>query len=660
MSASSRRLRVLRAVILALVVTLLGRLWQLQLVNGQAYAAKAATERYRNQLVPATRGQILDSAGQPLATNNVQLTVTVDPTKLASQPDGGLAALTRLATLLSTTVPALRERLRLCTAKVGQPCWNGSPYQPIPVATGVSQQAALQILELPSQYPAAAVQPTAVRSYPAATAAAAAQLVGYLGPLSAADLSKPRYRNDLSTDLVGRDGLEESYDAALRGQDGVTTLAVNHLGHPVRTVSKRPPVPGDNLVTSINGPLQQVVEGAVASAARSAGPQATSSGVVLDAQTGRVIAMANYPTYNPNEWNGGQGISAAAYRALIAGPGHPLIDEAISGEYTPGSTFKVISTAAAVTGDGDPLNGLYDCPATVNIDGLVLANNGEPGYGAMTLAEALIRSCDTVYYNLGQQEYFADQARIAKGQPPQENMLHMARAFGLGSVTGVDLPGESAGRVVGRAGLLAQWKANKANWCAGAARRPKGSYLQRLDQEDCVDGFQFTPAFAAEFAFGQFETAITPLQMATAYAALANGGTVFAPRVAARLVAPSGAVAQRITPPVRGHLPVPAATLAYIRNALAGVVADPAGTAYGAYIGYPDAQYPVAGKTGTAQVQGKNSTGWFASFAPANNPRYVVVVVVANSGYGASFAAPATRTIYDSIFGVEGHRRLVP
>lgn len=660
MSASSRRLRVLRAVILALVLTLLGRLWQIQLVNGQAYAAKAATERYRDQLVPATRGQILDAEGQPLATNNVELTVTVNPTKLGNQPDGGSQTLARLARLLSTTVPALQDHLRVCSAKVGQPCWNGSPYQPIPVATGVNPRVALQIMELPTQYPAVAVQPTAVRSYPPATSTAAAQLVGYLGPLTQADLASPRYRNDLSTDLIGRDGLEASYDAALRGKDGVTKLAVNHLGQPVRVVSQTPPTPGDTLATSIVGPLQQAVEQAITTAATSAGPQATASGVVLDARTGRVMAMANYPSYNPNEWNGGAGISLANYQALVNGPGHPLINDAIGGEWAPGSTFKVISASAAVTDDGDSINGLYDCPSTVDIDGLVLSNNGEPNYGAITLAQSLIQSCDTVFYNLGQQEYYADQARIARGLPPQENTLHMAQHYGLGQPTGVDLPGESPGRLVGRAGLVAEWKANKANWCAGAKRRTPGTYLQRLDAEDCADGYQFTPAFAAEFEFGQFQTAVTPIQMACVYAAIANGGTVFSPRVGEKLIAPDGEVAQEITPPVRGHLPVAPATLAYLRNALSGVTADPSGTAYGSYLGFPLSQVPVAGKTGTAQVQGKLSTSWFDSFAPANNPKYVVVVVVGNSGYGATYAAPATRAIYDSLFGLEGHPKLVP
>jgi penicillin-binding protein 2 len=231
--------------------------------------------------------------------------------------------------------------------------------------------------------------------------------------------------------------------------------------------------------------------------------------------------------------------------------------------------------------------------------------------------------------------------------------------WGFGKPTGIDLPTESNGTIPTRQWLYWLWHDNAhqgQDWCKGGSAT--GSYVQRIEYQDCQSGYTWEPGQAAIAAIGQGYITVTPLQLANAYAALANGGTLYSPRIAEALISPSGHVATRITPPVLAHVPASAYTLAYIRNALAGVVTS--GTAAGAFAGFPLNKVCVAGKTGTAQLFGKNATSVFASFAPCNNPKYVVVVMLPNSGYGADAAAPAVRQIYDGIFGLEKQKAALP
>ncbi len=375
--------------------------------------------------------------------------------------------------------------------------------------------------------------------------------------------------------------------------------------------------------------------------------------------TGRVVAMASYPDYNPNVWT--NGISQSEFDALFgSSSGAPAINYTTQGQYPPGSTWKVTSTAAAVK-DGYSLNGSYQCPASVNIGGHTYINDGQPNLGGMSLAEALIQSCDTVFYNIGYQMWQHDDRKandVTSPNAPVQKMQQMALDWGFGKPTGVDLPDESTGTVPTREWLYYYWKDNAhqgQNWCKYG--KANGSYVQQIEYQDCLDGNVWEPGQAAIAAIGQGYDLVTPLQLANAYAALANGGTLYKPRIGEALISPSGHVDQRITPPVASHLPVSHYALSYIRNALAGVVTQ--GTAAGAFSGFPLNKVCVAGKTGTAQVMGKVATSVFASFAPCGHPRYVVVVMIPDSGYGADASAPAVRQIWDGIYGLEGHKAAV-
>ena len=297
--------------------------------------------------------------------------------------------------------------------------------------------------------------------------------------------------------------------------------------------------------------------------------------------TGRVIAMASYPTYNPSVWSGG--ISEKEFRALIgSADSEPILDRVTQGQYSPGSTWKVTSAAAAVA-DGFSLYGEYNCPAAITIDGRSYSNDGNPNEGLMSLDEALVQSCDTVFYELAYQTWLGDRRSaddVTSPDAPIQKMQKMELAWGFGQATGVDLPGEYSGTVPTREWLYYFWKDNAhtgEDWCKNG--RANGSYLQQIEYDDCVSGNIWTPGQSVIAAIGQGYVEVTPLQLARAYAALANGGTLYSPRVGEALLSPSGKVVQKITPPVVGHLPAAGSTLAYIRNALQGVVTS--GTAAG-------------------------------------------------------------------------------
>jgi penicillin-binding protein 2 len=389
-------------------------------------------------------------------------------------------------------------------------------------------------------------------------------------------------------------------------------------------------------------------------------PHATTGAAVVLTTSGRVVAMASAPNYDPTVWNGG--ISEAQYQDLFGtADSEPILNRVTQGEYAPGSTFKVTSTAAAVAA-GYSLDNTYNCPATSSIGGQSFANDGAPNLGPMSLHQALVVSCDTVFYDLAYSIYQADHRSdndVTSPKAPVQEMQKMELAWGFGKAPGIDLPEQSSGSVPTREWLYYLWKDNAytgQDWCKYG--KADGSYVQQIEYQDCRYGNVWEPGQAAIAAIGQGYVTVTPLQLADAYAALANGGTLYSPRIGEALVSPSGTVVQRIDPPVTRHLPVAGATLAYIRDALVGVVTQ--GTAAGAFSGFPLSKVCVAGKTGTAEVFNSSVTSVFASFAPCDHPKYVVVVMIPDSNYGADVAAPAVRQIWDDIYGLEGHKAAFP
>ncbi len=661
--SSRRRLVALTAVVTSLLVLLGGRLWYLQVMNRAAYTTAAAQDQTRTIIVPPVRGQIVDDVGTTLVGNRTSMVVSVNRVLLSQQSDGGVAELHRLATLLGMNYGLLQLKLRICGPKIGQPCWQGSPYQPIPVQENASPQVALQIMENQRDYPGvtASVQP--VTQYTQPYASAAAQLLGYLQPVTSQEMSRLHLpvTGFSGVDLIGQAGLESQYDQQLRGTAGRQVVSVNAAGAVTGTVRKTPPTPGDNLVTSLNGQLEADTYKALAQSIQRAQAEgntgATTGAAVVMTPTGRVLAMASYPTYNPAIWTGG--ISQREFNRLFGtSQGEPILDRATQGEYGPGSTWKVTSTAAAMA-HGMSASGPYSCPGSVTIAGRTFNNWNPASMGDMSFHEALVWSCDTVYYQVAYQLYLRDHPNldvtIHPHAPPQW-MQKMELQWGFGRDTGIDLPEESPGTVPTRQWLYNYWAQDKNYWCKHG--NANGSYVQQIEYDNCRSGYQWTPGQAAIAAIGQGYVSVTPLQLARAYAALANGGTLYSPRIGEALLSSSGKVVSKIKPPVAGHLGVPRSTLDYIRSALVDVVTQ--GTAAGAFAGFPLNKVQVAAKTGTAEVAGGQATSVFASFAPANHPKYVVVVMVPKSGEGADVSAPAARQIYDSIYGLAGHKAAFP
>ena len=656
---STLRLFVLRVLVVTLLGTLLGRLWFLQVYAGEDYEQAASANRIRTVVDTAPRGEVYDARGRELVRNRTALVVSVSRSTLLRQPDDGKAVLDRLAKVVGKPAAAIAKEITPCGGKVTPPCWRGSPYQPVPVAEYDATDRAglnrvLRIEERREDFPGVTAQFAAVRDYPRGRLAA--HLLGYLGPISPEETEEPQYDGVQLTALVGRAGVEATYDQALRGRDGVKELLVDHVGTVTGTQDETEPRPGDKLVLSIDAHVQKAAEDALQRAidrarslrARGSGlPLVADSGsvVVMEAKTGRVVAMASYPSYDPSVFVGGA--SPAEYAELVDETrGAPLVFRAIQGAYAPASTFKVVSTAAAVESGDYPLRGRYPCPGVYGPTGQ--RNFDSAPLGTIDLRQALVKSCDTIFYKFAYEQWLRDGGNkpVAK---PRDPMVRMAQAFGLGKRTGVDLPSERRGTIADRAYKQELWEDTKANRCKGAKNPKLSEERRRANAEYCEDGNRFRGGDATNFAIGQGDTLVTPLQLATVYAAIANGGTVLEPHVGRALLSVDGRV-REIAPKARGRVPVDPEVLGYIRDALAGVT-QPGGTASRAFAGAPVA---VAGKTGTGEVANKQDTSWFASFAPVDDPTLVVVGMVSQGGTGGTVAAPMVREVYDGIYGPGG------
>jgi penicillin-binding protein 2 len=658
------RMVVLAALVMSLVVTLAARAFSLQVVEADQARAAAQDNRQRELVIPAARGMILDQQGRALAANRLALEVSVSRRELRRLDDDGAGVLERLAALVGIPSGTLAARLQNCGTPGARPqpdCWNGAPGADPVVARDVGIEVAGTILSDPGSFPAVEVVQSPLREYPGQSLAAHA--LGYVGALTAEDLgADPELAGTAGR---GKAGLELQYDEALRGRPGQEQVTVDSAGHRVSAGVVAPAESGQTLVTHLDAELQAVVEQQLQAALERARgrvdrvtgrPYEADGGaaVVLDVRTGAVLALASAPTFDANAWTGG--ISSADYAALTdEAAGQPLLNRPVQAALAPASTFKVVSTAAAL-GAGYSGTQALDCPARYRVGGRSFRNYESRARGPITLARSIEVSCDTVYYRIAHDLWRADGGS-APVDRPADVIATAAADFGFGQRTGIDLPGETAGRLASRELKRTQWEQRKDDWCARAeqgypelADPERAEYLQQLAEENCVDGMRWRVGDALNAAIGQGDTAATVLQVAVAYAAVANGGTLWTPQVAKALVAADGTVTERFAPRPAGRLEVPAEDLAYLRRALRGVIED--GTARRAFEGFPVDEVPLAGKTGTGEVFGSQTTSWFASYAPADDPRYAVVIMVEQGGTGAGTSGRSIKGIYEAIFGV--------
>ncbi|MCS0638097.1 penicillin-binding protein 2 [Streptomyces sp. LP05-1] len=651
------RLIVIQVLVFSLLLTLGGRLWYLQIRQGKEYTDEARSNHVQQVVQPAVRGSILDARGVPLADNETRLVVSASRTELLKMKDDGKAVLTRLAGVLGMKPKEVRDKVRLCDAKTPQPCWNGSPFQPIPVTNKATTQQALTIRERAEDFPGITAEPAAVRRYAAPGKSRTAQVLGYLSPVTDQEIQEAKNTDSpfLRSDQVGRSGLERTYDKALRGKAGVTRYEVDNLGRVLGEAESDPGRPGSNVVTSIDARVQAVAEyelDAAMKAARKEPDRNTGTNykadsgavVVMESKTGRIVAMASMPDYDPNAWVGG--ISAKDYARMTGKESNlPLLNRAIQGQAAPGSIFKVVPTTAAVNA-GYPFNGTYPCPSSYSIGSQVFKNFESQGHGSITLGRALEVSCDTVYYGLSHKEWQKDGGMKPK-KDAKDWFYKTAHQFGLGAETGIDLPNEVKGRVPDRRWKQSFWETNKAWWCKNGKKG--GDYVQQLSYENCLEGNLMRAGDSVNYSIGQGDTLVTPIQMAVIYGAISNGGTLWNPTVGKAIVSPDGKQVEEIKPTAHGRLPMDAKTRDLMDGALAGVAER--GTAAWRFgqVGWPQKKIPMHAKTGTAEVYGKQTTSWFATYTKD----YTVVMTIAQGGTGSGASGPAVRNIYDALYGLD-------
>jgi penicillin-binding protein 2 len=607
------------------------RLWYLQVLAAPRYRNDIVQNSVRLVQTDAQRGRILDDTGKNLLVGNrMSLEVQVSQQQLGADPEAEILKLSQVIKVPAAKISAALQDKRYYA------------YQPIPVAIDVPESVALYIGEHDLDFPGVQVVPVSLRDYPDGTLAA--HILGSTGPITADQLKEKQFANYDQSEIVGQSGLESVYESFLQGTPGLTKYLVNASGQIQRQLGSRPAVPGNDLVLSIDQKIQQEVEDSLSFGIRKArGITDTTTGKLLQANAGAVVvmnvadgsvkALASYPTFNPNWFVKGLTKPESVYihNSFQA----PLYDRAVQAAYAPGSTFKPFIALAALQAGIANIGGTYDCPAQYfyPTDPNHAFNNWDPtNQGFMSIATALKVSCDTVFYQFGgkfYQQYL--QNPFGKNSEPLQRNL---RDFGFGRDPGVDLPSQNAGLIP-----TAEWKKQFA------AANPS---LIAPDERSWLPGDDI------EMSIGQGFVNVSPLQLATAYSAIANGGHLCEPRIADRVQTADGTLVKKIPHDCRRKLPYTQAQLDYVRNAL-GTVTQPGGTAGYAFAGFPLSQLPVAGKTGTAERPGfgaGQTTSWFAAMVPANAPKYVIVCMVEQGGHGSTTAAPIVRQIIERMYGV--------
>jgi penicillin-binding protein 2 len=654
---SRLRLIVIQALVFSLFATLFVRLYYLQVVSGEKYQGKAAAQSVRDIVVQPQRGLIVDAMGRPLVANRMSWVVSIDRAMLDD-----LAA-THRRKLIKRVARVLDLPPRSIVRALAD--WNGSPFQPVPVAEDVDQDAALRILEQPEDYPGVLVEQQTVRAYPRPFGINAAHLLGYLSPITEEEYDRAEEDGDRSVNgasSVGRAGVEKQYDSWLRGIPGYRSVEVDSMGRVLDDDDGAlKSQPGDTLVTSIDARVQGVVEKQLAEMieiARSTPDPVTGrnyvadsgAAVVMEADTGRIVAMASQPTYDPSVWVGGISDKQLA-RLYSARAGTPLLGRATQGQFAPGSTWKPFMTAGALT-NGYGFDTRLNCSSAFQVGNRAFKNYESGAYGYIGFDKALEVSCNTFFYQVGYNfwQRFGTDVDDVKARDP---LVEEAQEFGFGSETGIDMPGEASGRIADRRWKRAYFESQKDYYCriADKAQDAKTSdFVYRFAQEFCVEGFAYRAGDAVNFAIGQGDTIVTPLQLARGYATIANGGTLYAPRIGKAIVAPDGTVLRRIAPKKVGRVDVPDRVIGYIDDALKGVTRQ--GTMAWRMGGFPLDEVEIRSKTGSAEVYGKQSTSWVASYSDD----YVVVMMVSQGGTGSGTSGPGVRKIWESLYGVRGDR----
>jgi len=591
-SMIQKRLLIIQWIVVSIVFLLLGRVAFLQIGTGQYYEGLSENNRIRTISIEAPRGKFLDANGGLLVSNRPSFVVSawLFPRNISADE------IQKLAELLHMDSAEIKEKLE-------QP--QGLPFLPVKIKEDVDLTTITQIQVKKEDFPQIVIKTEPIRNYLYGNFAA--QIFGYTGEISQNELAgnPAEYK---SGDLIGKLGLEKTYDTYIRGKAGADRVEVDAGGQMVKLLHRILPIPGNNLVLTMDASVQKAAEEAVDTQLKLLQSEQhktkakAAAVVVMNPNTGAIIAMVSKPDFNPNSFNGG--ISKKAWAAILDNPFNPIENRAVSGEYSPGSTFKIVTGTAAlelgkVTTEEKILDtGKHWLIPKGNADGEAL--------GWISFQEALAKSDNVYFYEMGN--------RVGI-----DNLAQYAYLYGLGKPTGIDLAGEASGIVAS----------------------------QEYKEKTYDEPWYLAETFDA--AIGQGFQLVTPLQIAMLMSEIANGGDRYKPFLVDKILSEQGTVVKQFYPEKTGQITIKPTTLTAIRNALHDVAMS-GGTASGVFQGFP---IPIASKTGTVENSQGDDHGWFVAYAPFDKPEVVVAVLVEQGGYGTQSAAPIVRKILEAYFKIQ-------
>lgn len=576
-------------------LSLLLRLWYLQILEGDRFFALSTSNRLRVRPVEAPRGFILDRHGEILVENRPTFDLFATPEDVVN-PDEVAAT---LAGILGAPVAEIQARL----AEGGD-----RPYQPLLIRKDLDEQMMVAVEERRLDLPGISLRIRPTRAYP--SGGIAANLLGYVSEVNQAQLQREEFQDFRPGENLGQAGVERRFDAFIRGIDGGEQVEVDARGRALRLVSRLEPRSGSNIYLTIDKRIQEAAEAAFA------GKKGTV--VAMNPTTGEILAMVSRPSYDPNMF--AQRLTAEEWQRIADDATHPLQNRAFQAQYPPGSVFKLMVAIAGLESGALTPETKFGCPGYFYLGNVKFDDWKKGGHGTLDLRSAIVNSCNVYFY----------QAGLKVGI---EEMTRVARAFGLGDPPGLGLGDEATGSLPNPQPR----RRGQPGWSAGNT---------------------------VVASIGQGLVVASPMQLLSMVSAIANGGTIYRPFVVKKIAALSGEVLDEYEPESLRHLSIKPETLAFIRQAMLGVVNE--GTGFRAKV----PGISIGGKTGTAQVvrkgEGKGNAelkdhGWFVSFAPVDNPQIAVVVLVENGGFGGLVAAPVAKAVYEAAFGARSpFARLVP
>ena len=594
------RVTIFTGIVIAILSVLAFRLWYLQVLSGDDFRQQANDNRVRETRVQAPRGDIIDRDGKILVANRTVLALQVNPEDL---PKPGQKRGYVLRTLEDVTGMTPREIEDLIVE-----IRKEAPASPVILKKGLGADKAFYLRERQSSLPGVTVDRVFTREYRQGTIAA--HLFGNVGEVTAEQLEQPRYSGLEQGDSVGQSGIEYEYDRFLRGRAGELRTQVDAFGEPTGQLASKPAQAGDNVRLTLDADVQAYGESVISSFGL------PGAFVAMDVNDGAIAAMGSVPTFDPDVFS--RPLTARQYKELTSDETDaPLANRAIQGLYPTGSVFKPITAMAAIK-DGvvDPNatyndTGVYTAPGD---DTLKFKNASDAVFGPIDMSDAFKVSADTYFYELG----WKTNRDGGRGGAIQQE----ARELGLGEQTGIDLPAETEGLI------------------------PSPVWRNRLYREGLTDR-RWTGGDNINLSVGQGDLQANPLQMAIAYAAIANGGTVVTPHLAETVESVTGEVLQEVETTPKREVEIPPEAQKVIMTGLTRAAMEEGGTSFPVFGNFP---MPIAGKTGTAERAPNPDQSWYIAVAPADDPEIVVAVTIERGGFGADAAAPVAARILEKYF----------